>query len=227
MTNDMSDKTPQKYNNAVALEDRNIVDGRMFSPSAGRNKAVVAANLAELLPQKAKVLEIASGTGEHGAALAQLRSDVLWQYSDIDPQSRSSQVAWADYISPKIKDAGLRAPLNLDMCATDWTHSLDRFDALFSANMIHIAPWEAALGLAAGAVDVLTDSGAIWLYGPFLDGAESAPSNLAFDASLKSRNSAWGVRSIDSVKHIFAKHGFNGYSRRDLPKNNLLLGFSR
>jgi len=178
MTNDMSDKTPQKYNNAVALEDRNIVDGRMFSPSAGRNKAVVAANLAELLPQKAKVLEIASGTG-------------------------------------------------VDMCATDWTHSLDRFDALFSANMIHIAPWEAALGLAAGAVDVLTDSGAIWLYGPFLDGAESAPSNLAFDASLKSRNSAWGVRSIDSVKHIFAKHGFNGYSRRDLPKNNLLLGFSR
>ena len=222
----MSD-TPPNYNNTVALEDRDNVDGRLFSPSAGRNKAVIAQNLAQLLPQKAKVLEIASGTGEHGAALVSQRPDILWQYSDPDPQSRDSQTAWAAHISPDATKAGLLPPMNLDMCAADWTKPLEKFDAIFSANMIHIAPWEAALGLAAGAEKILSVSGTVWLYGPFLDGEATAPSNLAFDASLKSRNSAWGVRSIDSVKHIFAKHGFNQHSRRDLPKNNLLLGFSR
>ena len=222
----MSD-TPPNYNNTVALEDRDNVDGRMFSPSAGRNKAVIAQNLAQLLPQKAKVLEIASGTGEHGAALVSQRPDILWQYSDPDPQSRDSQTAWAAHISPDATQAGLLPPMNLDMCEADWTKPLAKFDAIFSANMIHIAPWEAALGLVAGAEKILSVSGTVWLYGPFLDGEATAPSNLAFDVSLKSRNSAWGVRSIDSVKHIFAKHGFNQRSRRDLPKNNLLLGFSR
>ena len=215
------------YNNSVSLEDRNHIDGRMFSPSAGRNKAVITANLSELLPKDAKVLEIASGTGEHGAELIKARPDILWQYSDIHPDSRESETAWAKYITPDARDTGLVAPLNLDMCAPDWTEGLGRFDAMFSANMIHIAPWEAALGFSAGAEKILADKGIAWLYGPFLDGDNSAPSNLDFDASLKRRNSAWGVRSIDSVKHIFAKHGFNHVSRRDLPKNNLLLGFSR
>jgi len=206
----MTDDTIPNYNNSVTLEDRDEVDGRMFSPSAGRNKAVVAGHLAELLTEKANVLEIASGTGEHGVELVGVRTDISWQYSDIDAQSQASQTAWAAHIASRDGHSRLKPPLNLDMCAPDWTQGLGKFDAVFSANMIHIAPWEA-----------------IWLYGPFLDGEATAPSNLDFDASLKRRNSAWGVRSIDSVKHIFAKRGFNQYSRRDLPKNNLLLGFSR
>ncbi len=223
---------PIQYNNSVSLEKREHIDGRMFSPSAGRNKAVIAQNLAELLPQNTKLLEIASGTGEHGAELIGVRPDISWQYSDIDAQSQDSQSAWAKYISPQniateTTTAGLLAPLYLDMCAENWANGLGKFEAMFSANMVHIAPWEATLGLAAGAEKIISRKGTIWLYGPFLDGEASAPSNLDFDASLKRRNSAWGVRSIDSVKHIFAKHGFNGFSRRDLPKNNLLLGFSR
>lgn len=221
----MPEKDLPKYNNHITLEDRAQNKDRLFSPSAGRNKAVIATNLAELLPDSAKVLEIASGTGEHGAELYQMRPDVMWQYSDPDPQSRRSQMAWAAYIDP---DGNcLIPPLNLDMCKANWTEGLGQYSAIFAANMIHIAPWEAALGLAAGGEQILTQTGTIWLYGPFLDGGASAPSNLAFDNNLKQRNSAWGVRSIDSVKHIFAKHGFNHVSRRDLPKNNLLLGFSR
>ena len=221
----MPEKNWPKYNNKITLENREQTQGRLFSPSAGRNKAVIAAQLAELLPDNAKVLEIASGTGEHGAELFQIRPDIIWQYSDPDPQSRISQDAWAIHSDADRKN--LLLALNLDMCAVNWAESLGSFDAMFSANMIHIAPWEAALGLAAGAGKILTDRGIAWLYGPFLDGPASAPSNLAFNESLKQRNPAWGVRSIDSVKHIFAKHGFNHVSRRDLPKNNLLLGFSR
>ncbi|MEP1230000.1 MAG: DUF938 domain-containing protein [Litorimonas sp.] len=217
----------QKYNNSVALEDHGSVDGRLFAPSAGRNKAILATHLSEILPQQAKVLEIASGTGEHGAELIGLRPDICWQYSDPSPESRNSAAAWAAHICPKAEGTGLLSPLDLDMCADNWAQDLAQYDAVFSANMIHIAPWEAALGLAANAGTVLADNGVIWLYGPFLEEQNSAPSNLDFDASLKRRNSSWGVRSIESVKHIFAKHEFNQISRRDLPKNNLLLGFSR
>jgi len=101
------------------------------------------------------------------------------------------------------------------------------YDAIFSANMIHIAPISALHGLADLASRVIKNEGQMILYGPFLFGADSAPSNLDFDVSLKRRNAAWGVREIDFVKHIFAKKGFNVAKLRDMPKNNFLLGMSR
>lgn len=225
----MSDEpsTPSKYNNDVALEDRSADEGRLFSPSAGRNKAIIAQQLSELLPENSRVLEIASGTGEHGAALAEIRADITWQYSDPDPQSRASQSAWATYMAGLPNTGVLKDPLELDMRHEAWAKDIGTYDVIFAANMIHIAPWEAALGLALGAKLCTKLSASILLYGPFLDGEDTALSNLDFDKSLKSRNPEWGVRSIDSVKHIFASQGFNYSSRRDLPKNNLLLGFSR
>ena len=93
--------------------------------------------------------------------------------------------------------------------------------------MIHIAPVSALNGLADLAAKAVKDGGQMILYGPFLFGSESAPSNLDFDASLKRRNAAWGVRELDFVKHIFAKNGFNISKLRDMPKNNFLLGLSR
>ena len=125
------------------------------------------------------------------------------------------------------KKAGLCAPIQLDMCDEAWADNIGVFDAIFCANMIHIAPWPATLGLASGAKISLKRHGTVFLYGPFLEGQASVASNIAFSARLKAQNPDWGVRSIDSVKHIFAKQGFNQISRRDLPANNLLLGFSR
>ncbi|MEM9600134.1 MAG: DUF938 domain-containing protein [Pseudomonadota bacterium] len=200
----------------IALEDRDRDGDRLFSPSAGRNKAVIAEHLASLLPQNATVLEVGSGTGEHGAALGERRADVSWQYSDPDPQSRLSQNAWARPEWPQ--------SLPLDLTQPDWWAGIGPFDTLFSANMIHIAPIEAAQGLAQGAARL---TGSVILYGPFLFGSDSVPSNLDFDASLKRRDPRWGVRELQLVKHIFEDVGFNQLQSFDMPRNNHLVRLSR
>ncbi|MEL6687133.1 MAG: DUF938 domain-containing protein [Pseudomonadota bacterium] len=200
----------------IALEDRAIEGAKLFSPSAGRNKAVISEWLADNLPMDGRVLEVGSGTGEHGAALGEQRPDVIWQYSDPDPQSRASQAAWASDHWP--------APLDLDLAKESWADDLSKVDAIFSANMIHIAPIEATHGLAAGAAK-LTDT--VILYGPFLFGADSAPSNLDFDTSLKSRDPGWGVREFDFVKHIFENVGFSQAECFEMPRNNHIVRLSR
>lgn len=200
----------------IALEDRDRDGERLFSPSAGRNKMIIAKWLAERLPSGARILEVGSGTGEHGAALGDLRPDVVWQYSDPDAASRASQSAW--------KRDGWPDPLALDLTQTDWAASLGAYEAVYSANMIHIAPIEAAIGLAKGASQ-LTDT--VILYGPFLFGAQSAASNLDFDASLKSRNPTWGVRDFVDVKHIFENEAFKQGQRFEMPRNNHIVRLSK
>lgn len=206
----------------IALEERKVEGLRRFSPSSGRNKADIAAQLKMLLPRDAHVLEIASGTGEHGVEICKARDDISWQYSDPDAESRLSQADWRQE-----NPMQLRPPLPLDMTAFEWWGGLPNYSAIFSANMIHIAPIEACEGIAIGAAHLLGDSGKVILYGPFLEGAASAPSNLEFDKSLKSRNPAWGVREQEIVKHIFAKAGFNHATLIAMPKNNHIFVFSR
>ena len=200
----------------IALEDREQDGARLYSPSAGRNQGIISDWLSSHLPENASVLEVGSGTGEHGAAAGEKRPDIVWQYSDPDAQSRASQTAWA-------RD-GWPTPLNIDLRVKDWAKGLPQFEAVFSANMIHIAPIEAAKGLAAGAA-TLTNS--VILYGPFLFGDNSAPSNLDFDASLKRRDSRWGVREFELVKHIFENVGFSQAERFEMPRNNHIVRLSR
>lgn len=207
----------------TALEARGSDEGRFFSPSAGRNKVDIAAVLSEVLPIGASILEIGSGTGEHGVEAAELRPDLRWQFSDPDATSRASQAAWAAHANHEFP-----LPMNLDMSNPQSRAQItSKYDAIFSANMIHIAPISALHGLAELAQEVIEEAGRMILYGPFLLGEASAPSNLDFDASLKRRNPDWGVRDLEAVKHIFAKHGFNSAKRRDMPKNNFLLELSR
>lgn len=203
----------------IALEAREANSGRLFSPSAGRNQVDIAAVLAEVLPKDARVLEVASGTGEHGIATLRRRPDLHWQFSDPDAESRKSQAAWIASENLELPD-----PIELDVRVVP---NLGPFDAIFCANMIHIAPIEALQGLVTLGEHVLASGSTVWLYGPFLFGGDSAPSNLDFDASLKSRNPAWGVRESDYVKHIFALHGFNQTEQRPMPKNNHFFGFKR
>jgi hypothetical protein len=208
--------TPEPPSTPIALEARDRDGARFFSPSAGRNKMIIAEWLAEKLPSAASVLEVGSGTGEHGAALGDLRSDVIWQYSDPDAASRASQLAWKRDCWPN--------PLALDLTQDDWAAPLGTYDAVFSANMIHIAPIDAAIGLAKGAAQL---TGTVFLYGPFLFGAQSDASNLEFDASLKSRNPTWGVRDFINVKHIFENEGFKQGQRFDMPRNNHIVRLSK
>lgn len=205
----------------VHLEARDQVGEKLVSPSALRNCGPIGQTLMPFLPENAHVLEIASGTGQHGAHMCGLRVDIHWQMSDIDGPSRVSQNAYALDFSKR-----MRPSLPLDMMAGDWWQAVPDIDVIYCANMIHIAPWEAVLGLAKGCAELLKGEGVLCLYGPFLLGVDSAASNLEFDRSLKGRNPEWGVRTLESVKHIFADCGLNLRTAIEMPRNNLLLVFA-
>jgi len=206
----------------TALEDRISQDDRLMSPSAARNREAIAAVLAEALPQGARVLEIGSGTGEHAVAACQRRPDITWQPSDPDAASRRSQAAWAD-----AADGRIAPPLAIDLLQDGWTGEAGMADALVCNNVIHISPWAVTEALAAGAAQLLEDGQPVCLYGPYKLGGETAPSNLDFDRSLKSRNPDWGVRDLDAVVAVFDRAGFDLERRVDMPANNLSLVFTK
>lgn len=207
----------------IHLEARETVGERLYSPSAGRNREAIVRELSPRLARGARVLEIASGTGEHAVTMCKSRDDIVWQPSDPDAGSRASQNAWRSECPGQMLPS-----LEIDTTVDAWWEVFDgqRFDALYCANMIHIAPWEAALGLAKAAPHILTPAGQIMLYGPFKEGGATAASNLEFDENLKRRNPKWGVRDLESVKHIFADAGYAMNARIVMPKENRILIFS-
>jgi len=212
----MSSKDP------IHLENREKAGARLFSPSAARNKAPIAEIISKHIPQDARVLEIASGTGEHGAYMCGLRPDIIWQPSDPNAESRASQDSWASEYGGRMGPS-----LSIDTMQPNWADYLPEYNVIYCANMIHIAPWEAALGLVSGAGKILSKASKFILYGPFLEGSETAQSNRQFDASLKSRNPAWGVRNLEDVKHIFSEAGFTHTARIVMPKENRTLIFTK
>lgn len=206
----------------IHLENREQTGARLFSPTAGRNKAPIGEVISPYIPQGGKVLEIASGTGEHGAYMCGLRPDIIWQPSDPNAESRASQNDWASDC-----DGRMLPSLDIDTTQPNWTDGLSGFDVIYCANMIHIAPWEAALGMVSGAGKLLGNGSTFILYGPFLEEAGTAESNLQFDVNLKGRNASWGVRNLDAVKHIFSEAGFTHTARIVMPKENRTLIFAK
>ncbi|MGE0829360.1 MAG: DUF938 domain-containing protein [Hyphomonadaceae bacterium] len=210
----------------IALEQRNVsADARMFSPSAARNRAPILAVLQRILPEKGAVLEIGCGTGEHAVCFAAAMPNLTWRPSDLDADSRASTASWISYGGL----TNVRAPIDIDVCASDWVVDDEApFDAIVSLNMIHIAPWEASVGLFAGAGRLLRAGGLLFLYGPFMrGGAHTAPSNAAFDASLKTRNPSWGVRDIVDLERLGASAGLSLRETVDMPANNSSLVFEK
>ena len=204
----------------VALEERRLERGRLYSPSAQRNRDAIFEALSPLLPPDSHVLEIASGTGEHAFRFAVGRPDIRWQASDINAESRASVDAWA------VEAASISSPcLDLDMEQSSWFEALGKFDAMFCANMIHIAPWAASVGLFKGAEKLLNSGRCLHLYGPFKEGDQSKQSNLDFDGRLRSRNPDWGVREISDLLELAYKSGLSLSRRTEMPANNLLLTF--
>ncbi len=193
---------------------------KRVAPSSLRNCGPIGAQMKPLLPVSAHVLEIASGTGQHGAHMCELRPDIKWQYTDVDDEAISSQAAYVDDFPKQ-----LMPPVKVDVTVDAWWQEFTSVNAIYCANMIHIAPWAAALGLARGAGQMLENIDLLCLYGPFLHESESAPSNLSFDENLKSRNPEWGVRNLASVKHIFADEGLGLSSTIEMPRDNYLLVF--
>lgn len=204
-----------------ALDARGAAGARLSSSSAARNRAVIAQALAGLLPERVRVLEIASGTGEHALACVEARRDLIRTPSDPDAASRASIDAWA------LEAGGAITPaLDLDVTRAGWQQGLEA-DAVFCANMIHIAPWTAAQGLFAGAGYMLPPGAQLHLYGPFLEGEATAPSNLEFDANLRARHPGWGVRALAAVDALAARCGFARAGRLEMPANNRLISYQR
>lgn len=195
-------------------------EARRHAPATLRNRDAIVEQLATLLPVSGKVLEIASGTGEHVAAFAARFPALHWQPSDPDPGALASIAAWNDGI------VNVATPIAID--ATDPGWPVGRVDALVCINMIHIAPWDATLGLMTGAATILNGQAPLILYGPFLRGdVATAPSNVAFDASLKSRDARWGLRTVQDVRAAAAARGLAFDRLIDMPANNAMLVFRR
>ena len=193
-----------------------------WSAAADRNKEPILAVLTRVLPGAATVLEIASGTGQHAAHFAAARSAWNWQPTDTDVASLPLIASHTDALP------NARAPLALNVLAPRWPESLGRFDAVYCANMLHIAKWAACAGLMAGAARHLVQAGALVLYGPYLvEGEPTAPSNVAFDADLRRRNPAWGLRRLGDVVDAAEAAGLAFEQRVDMPANNLVLVFRR
>jgi SAM-dependent methyltransferase len=179
--------------------------------------------LTRVLPRKGIVLEIGSGTGEHAIYFAKALTNLVWIPSDPDAASRASIEAWI-----ATEDlANVRAPVAIDVRGAVWGVEDDApFDAMISLNMVHIAPWEAALGLLAGAGRLLRPNGVLFFYGPFmLGGTHTAASNAAFDADLKRREPRWGVRDLDDLIAEATPHGLDLCEVVAMPANNLSLVF--
>ena len=191
------------------------------SPSTARNRAPILDVLKPRLPAAGTVLEIAAGAGEHALFNAVALPGLQWRPTDPDPEALASIAAWRDHAGP----ANLLAPLRLD--ATDQnTWPAGPFDVVININMIHISPWAATRGLITGAGRVLPPGGLLFLYGPYIEAdMATAPSNLAFDLSLKARNPAWGLRRLDAVTALAAAHGLTLDERIAMPANNLALVF--
>lgn len=192
------------------------------APATLRNRDAIAAVLADWLPPKGIVLEIASGSGEHIVYFANRFPALDWQPSDPDADALASIAAW----SAEARLANITSPLRLDASAPGWPTA--DADAVLCINMVHISPWAATLGLFSGAARMLGPGAPLILYGPYVEpDVPTAGSNLAFDADLRARNPAWGLRDLDHVKAAARDAGFAFAERRAMPANNLMLLFAR
>lgn len=186
---------------------------RQRAPAAERNTAPILEVLHEVLPPAGALLEIASGTGQHAAAFAEAFPDWTFQPTEHDGSKLDSIRAWTEDAS------NVHAPVQLDVTRVPW--SISSVDAVFCANMIHIAPAEVVEGLLHGASGVLRAGGCLLVYGPFrIDGAHTAPSNEVFDASLRARDPRWGVRDLEDLTRVGRSCGLSLERVFDMPANN-------
>ena len=208
-------------------------DARKFAPATQRNRGHILAILQQILPASGTVLEVASGTGEHAVYFSQHLPHLTWLPSDPNPIARASIAAWR----AEAGVATLSSPLELDASQPHWPVEVSDSDfkpvscpapisAIVNINMIHISPWEACLGLLAGAGRILPEDGVLYLYGPYQrNGQHTAPSNAAFDLSLRSQNPSWGVRHLEQVIAAAEAEGLSLQQVVEMPANNLSVVF--
>ena len=206
-------------------------DGRLDAPAFHRNQAPIWSVIGGFLQERTgDVLELGSGTGQHAVAFAQAAPGIVWWPSDYNDAHLRSIEAWRAQAGL----ANVRAATRIDLAGADWTSGMavpgmpDRFIAILSCNVVHIAPWRVAQGLFAGAAPRLAPGGRLFLYGPFMrDGRHTAESNARFDASLREANPEWGVRDIVDIEGLAGHAKLALREVVDMPANNMILVFER
>jgi SAM-dependent methyltransferase len=206
-------------------------DGRLDAPAFHRNYEPIWSVIGPwLLQQTGAVLEAGSGTGQHVVEFARSSPDIVWWPSDYSAAHVRSIDAWRLHSGL----SNIRPARRIDLAASEWglnaddSKSLRELTAIFCANVIHIAPWNVAEGLLGHAADRLKPDGRLYMYGPFMrDGRHTAPSNEAFDASLRERDPAWGVRDIADVTALGSGAGLTLAQIVPMPANNFILVFER
>ena len=206
-------------------------DGRLDAAAFHRNHQAIRAVLQKFLAGKSgDVVEAGSGTGQHVIDFARHFPEITWWPSDLNAQHLKSIAAWRAHAGL----ANVRAPLRIDLSDPAWCAEMHdgsgpgKLTAVFCANVIHIAPWQVAEGLFAGAGRYLRADGRLLLYGPFKRGGKhTAISNAVFDTSLRERNAEWGVRDIEALEQLAGQAGLELIEVAEMPANNLILVFER
>jgi SAM-dependent methyltransferase len=193
-------------------------DGRRHAPSAARNAEPILAALQASLPPRGRLLELASGTGQHAAAFAAALPGWHWQPSDVEPGNFRSIAAWAAPSAGRIAP-----PIRLDAGRGGWAVGLPGFDAVLVVNLLHLIPDAAALAVVEGMAAVLCPGGVALVYGPFLrDGLPTSPGDADFDAALRAQDPTIGYKDVAWVDAALARAGCR-VTRHDMPANNLML----
>jgi SAM-dependent methyltransferase len=203
--------------------------GRLDAAAFHRNHQPIRAVVAGFLEGRSgDVLELGSGTGQHVIAFARRAPGIVWWPSDCEEAHMQSIAAWR----AQAQLGNVRQPLRIDASEPDWglrrAGAPAEFVAILCINVLHIAPWRVADGLLAGAARHLRADGRLFVYGPFMrNGKHTAPSNAAFDQSLRRHNSEWGVRDIGDLGRLAQSRQLMLVETVSMPANNFVLVFTR
>jgi len=202
------------------------MEAKRHAPATLRNREPITSVLRDVLPSNGVALEIASGSGEHIAYFASQFPSLTWQPSETNSRLFPSIDAWARDVADQVNRDTIRPPVYLNTCDHPWP--LKQADAILAINMIHISPWESCQGLMTGSGSVLGKEGVLFLYGPFLQSdVGTAPSNLAFDDSLRQQNPQWGIRDLNSVVALADENDLDLVKTVPMPSNNLSVVFRK
>jgi hypothetical protein len=196
---------------------------KQTASAAERNRWPILEVLRPILPDTGRILEIASGTGQHVVTFAEACPELNWFPSDPNPNARAS-------IAARMVDAGTgntAAPTNIDVTGPGWFGRPGHgFDGIVCINLLHVSPWAACEGLMAGAAGLLEPHGFLYCYGPFMrHGRHTSEGNKAFDKELWRQNPAWGLREVDDVAACARQNGLQLAEIVEMPANNLSLIF--
>eukprot|EP00736_Rhodelphis_marinus_P010752 Rmarinus@m.13797 len=200
---------------------------KRVAPASDRNKIPIFNELRRLLPveRPCGIFEVASGTGQHAAYMAQNLPNATWYTSEYDTTLFDSINAYVADIS------NVRAPAHVDVCTENWpSPELGPMDAMLCVNLLHISPPQCIDGLLRGASRGLRDDGVLCIYGPFkVNGKATTESNAEFDARLKERDPTWGLRDISEICGAVERHGLplSLAERIEMPANNFMLVFRK